>query len=465
MRAFILFLCVGIETLALAGNVFYVSLSGSDSNNGTQEQPWRTIQRAANMMYSGDTVLVGPGDYGEIITTPRNATNAYITFDGGGAAQVKQFQISKANIRVRNFTITGLTTRFTGAINLFLGAHGAFIDGNYIDCAYADSVRGINWDFGSQIPIDPGAASNVIISNNTIEHVYNTVTVMLFGSNSLVISNRMRDIRDSDYFHCFGISNVIRGNICIGFQDTTNSGNHMDCFQTFGNNGHASKYITIERNIFGYNHRPTDIDHAQLCQMEQNNDQEIHDWNIRNNVFFNLLKGECGVPSVRWNNNVFYQIWTNSAGGALILNWSADGRNNATNSEIVNNVFLECARGDSQSGWYLIGDNSWPLTNSWTVDYNYVGGTNGSPKNAGLPRTNQRWFELHGVNGGDPRFVDSPNKNFHVLSGSPLIDAGLDLSSRFTNDLEGRQRPMGGKFDIGAFEFGRPPAPRNLRIP
>ncbi|HOS75671.1 MAG TPA: DUF1565 domain-containing protein, partial [Verrucomicrobiota bacterium] len=214
---------------------YYVALSGNDANSGAQTAPWRTIQKAADVAGAGDTVLIGSGNYGECVKICHKVSaGACVTFDGQGVATNAQFQIASPNVRIRNFILTGLTTKFTGAIDLRRGAHGAYIEGNQIDTAYADSVRAVNWDFGSQTPIDPNVASRVTITNNSIAHIYNTVCIILMGTNNLVVNNRMRDIRDADYFHVFGVSNTVRGNICIGFEDTPNSGNHMDCFQTFG---------------------------------------------------------------------------------------------------------------------------------------------------------------------------------------------------------------------------------------
>jgi len=432
---------------------YYVDLTGNDSNPGTQESPWKTIQKAANVVMAGDTVLVGPGNYKELVNLKRQVPlGDYITFDGQNQATNAQFQISIPNIRIRNFTITGLTNKYTGLIDLRRGAHSAYIEGNIIDAAYADSVRAVNWDYGSQTPIDPNVASKITVTNNYITHVYNTVTITLMGTNNIIVNNEMRDIRDADYFHVFGISNIIRGNICIGFEDTPYSGNHMDCFQTFGLNGHAAKHMIIEGNVFGYNYRPTDADIAQICQLEQNLNHEIHNWDIRNNIFFGLLKGECGIPSVRWHNNVFYQIWTNAAGGAITINWAENGRNNATNSQILNNVFLGCGKND-QSGWYAIGDNSLIITNTWKVDFNYVAGLDGSPKRVGQPRTNQRWYEPNGINGGDGRFQNINLLNFRLLEDSPLRNKGINLNNYFSIDHDKNNRPLVGNWDIGAFQF------------
>jgi len=63
-----------IASSALAQN-YYVSPTGSDSNPGTQTQPWLTIQHAANVATAGTTVYVLPGTYNvSTITTSISGT-------------------------------------------------------------------------------------------------------------------------------------------------------------------------------------------------------------------------------------------------------------------------------------------------------------------------------------------------------------------------------------------------------
>jgi len=65
-----------------AASIYYVSTTGSDSNLGTQIQPFKTIQHAADTVSAGDTVYIGPGIYHELInlTHSGSATGGYITF-------------------------------------------------------------------------------------------------------------------------------------------------------------------------------------------------------------------------------------------------------------------------------------------------------------------------------------------------------------------------------------------------
>ncbi len=48
---------------AASAATYYVATTGNDANSGTLASPWRTIQKAANTMSAGDTVLIRGGTY------------------------------------------------------------------------------------------------------------------------------------------------------------------------------------------------------------------------------------------------------------------------------------------------------------------------------------------------------------------------------------------------------------------
>jgi PKD repeat protein len=133
---------------------------------------------------------------------------------------------------------------------------------------------------------------------------------------------------------------------------------------------------------------------------------------------------------------------------------------------VKNNVFLDCgAIGNNTNGWYSIST----VLTGVSADYNYIAkGAFGPVRNmvpsvpVGGPGDwgGKGWYEPHGINGGDPKFNDFSNYDFRLLSGSPLRDAGVNLSG-VSLDQIGTARPLGTVTDIGAFEYddGSPPPP------
>jgi len=75
-----------LSIVALAGAAtYYVAKNGNDNNPGTEEKPWLTIQKAANIMLPGDTVYVKEGTYnGFALTTSGTANNMvnYLAYPG-----------------------------------------------------------------------------------------------------------------------------------------------------------------------------------------------------------------------------------------------------------------------------------------------------------------------------------------------------------------------------------------------
>jgi hypothetical protein len=64
-----------------------------------------------------------------------------------------------------------------------------------------------------------------------------------------------------------------------------------------------------------------------------------------------------------------------------------------------------------------------------------------------------------GNQSADPLFANAAGGDFHLLAGSPAIDAGGDPSGRaLPSDADGRPRLNGTAVDLGAFEFSPPQA-------
>jgi alpha-L-arabinofuranosidase len=70
------FLCfVALLAQTSVGSMYHVAKHGSDTNNGSVEKPFLTIQRAADAAQPGDTITVHEGIYRERVNPPRGGTS------------------------------------------------------------------------------------------------------------------------------------------------------------------------------------------------------------------------------------------------------------------------------------------------------------------------------------------------------------------------------------------------------
>jgi parallel beta-helix repeat protein len=168
---------------------YFVSAIGSDSNAGTQAQPFRTIQRAADLVSPGDRVIVNDGTYRgsssnttPIVTINRggNARN-YVIFQSAnkwGAKLDGQNRLSVgvafgkgvSYVRIQNFEIYGIATGAPGgAGGIDLENAGGFIDiagNNFHDIGKicTDSAYGQDAIFGA-------TTHDIIIEQNFIHDI------------------------------------------------------------------------------------------------------------------------------------------------------------------------------------------------------------------------------------------------------------------------------------------------------
>ena len=111
-------LCVLLCASTAAATTYYVSPGGNNSNSGSIDNPWRSLQRASSGLSAGDTVYVRAGTYHERFQ-PDNAGSPnnpivykaypgeYVEIDGTSAdGNLTVMVIYPSNIVIEGFTVT-----------------------------------------------------------------------------------------------------------------------------------------------------------------------------------------------------------------------------------------------------------------------------------------------------------------------------------------------------------------------
>ncbi len=405
-----------LEGQAATASIFYVDLShpsASDNNPGTEDSPWLTIQHAADAALPGDIIYVKPGIYDERVVIQNSGTpEVKITIAALPRRSVltQGFHIDAAdNIRIVGFRITNELTKSKEQIGIIIEGSGIEVIGNEFFDLKASAIQGLSRD---HIP------TSVYIADNYIEHCQKGIVIS--GDDWLVENNEIKRLfkysdHDVDYMRFFGDNHVIRGNYLHGTDLNETGDAHVDCFQTFDNNGEYGHNILIEGNVchnFG-----------QVLMAEARYHHNISHITIRNNEFAHgrsngLIFKDISYVTVQ--NNTFVDIRYH--GTAF--------RGESHHNLVVNNIYYNIRN------CYLATEGA-----SVSGDYNLVYETK-APPIAGD----------HDLIGVDPLFINPSNDNYHLQSGSPAIDTG-DQIPEVIIDIEGTSRPQGNGYDIGAYEF------------
>lgn len=423
--------------------IYYVSVDGNDADPGTQEQPFRTIQKAANIVGPGDVVIVRPGFYNERVDTLRKSgqPGRPITFvaEPQGQATMLGFHLGYSPgsdyIRIEGFKIVDSGKGVAG----ILGDYSTGIE--VINNSF-EEVKNTAVQIGS-IGKSP---DYVRIIGNKVRGCSKGFSV---GGNGVIVENNIViDLKywgtvEVDYMRFFGTNGIIRNNRFYGINlSPDNIGtSHVDCFQTWGN---TSNYV-IENNLCADSHQGV----FARTGDGRFSGTRVTNITIRNNLFVRIGKPitskneDRTVQGAEWDlkayNNTIY-------GGMHGISCEIDSK-----CDIKNNIFFN-------------------------VDYPYLGGgvmTVGHNLLFHQNKSFKTWAGQGNIVDKDPLFVALPSStplgdlgDLHIKDGSPAIDAGIALSG-FSYDIDGISRPQSSAWDIGAYEFfteKRPASPKNLRI-
>ena len=163
MQQFIKIIVLFAITTQVHAKDVYVSTSGSDTNSGTYESPYRTLAKAVSVMSAGDVCIIRGGIYEEELNINKNGTqSANLTFK---AAQGEDVQI-KATSKLSGWQLhSGNIYKVSVDMQIDSRFRTVYHNGNYMDLArWPNNTDNDRWTVDCH-PVSGGDGSHFLASN------------------------------------------------------------------------------------------------------------------------------------------------------------------------------------------------------------------------------------------------------------------------------------------------------------
>ncbi len=469
---------------------FWVATDGDDSAPGTSDEPWATVQKAADTVPAGATVFVRGGTYAQRVEfhvsgepgrpiTFAPAEGETVVLDGSSlevpAEQSAMIEIdSERHITIRDFEITGYESDVSGHVPIGILVTGAAdhitLDNNFIH-DLGTTFEGRNGGDAHGIGVFGTESDHPI---EEVEIVDNELANLTLGSSeALVVNGNVKDfLIEGNRVH--DTNNI--GIDVIGFEGTA-SDPTVDQARDGIVRGNTVWNVDSYINPAYEGGRSADgiyVDGGRDVLIEGN---VVHDVNIG----IELASEHAGraTRNVTVRNNVVYDATTigiaiggydrrrGSTEDCVIVNntiVNTDGvellvQFDTSDNLIANNVIVAGPRHE-----FVVNDYRENVGN--VVDHNLYYSVDGSSTGTwSWKDVDYRDFETWSARSGndgrsafaDPAFVDADAADFSLAADSSGVDAGAFLAASGATDLLGQPRAQAGGIDLGAFETTAPP--------
>jgi hypothetical protein len=453
-------------------DTFYVSQKGSDDNPGTKEKPWQTIDYAVSQesaVEAGDTILVQPGTYTELITLEKSGSEklGHITLKADGKVTLRdpdpkeggfrEGVIQSANkghwiidgFRIENTSWAGISLR--DADNMIVQNNHTFETGASGIIVLPESYYG-----GGEREV---TSKNIKVLDNKIERANWRWT----GKGDTVGQQEALSIWGVDGFEV--ANNIVKQATREGIDIKTGSRNGSVHNNTVtgaakisgtpqGYSGGPAIYVDGNRantfNVDIYNN----VVYENTSEGIVINDEEpgagdVKDIRVFNNVVYdNGTEGVNSGAGIMVGSNVKDVEVINNTLSGNVQSFVIDGSDffggeQVSNVVLRNNIF---ANPDYRNGFIEDAKDVVLDNNLFTSSVDKIFEEGSGVEN--IKETNNLQVESVG-------FSDSKANDYRLTSDSPAVDSGTEaIPSYLTADKDGKQRTIGKAVDIGSFEYG-----------
>jgi parallel beta-helix repeat protein len=348
-----------------SASTYFVSPSGSDDNNGSQNAPFETFQKSVSVLNPGDELKINPGTYNEkLIINKSGNSNDWITI-----SPVSGRPIINGNFNREPMEITGDYIKIIGldvqkgqnpgeddgycididiqSQNLILDdllvhecrGHGINIDGQNItmqnskvyrtNLAFANTGQSSMW--GSGIKGHHGAA-NLTIKNNTVYENYGEGIAMTRVKGAVVENNTAYDNFGVNIYIDNSYNVIVRNNFSYYTNNSTyyKDGKKGRCFELAEE--YYSGWGAQMNNIEVYNNIASNCNYGITFFDGGQSGSAIRNVSIHNNILWNIEKTGTSIdPLPTQGTNEYYKNIVYSTRGVDIWTDLSNGINFNTN--------------------------------------------------------------------------------------------------------------------------------------
>ncbi len=411
---------------------FYVSPTGNDANTGLSDaQAWRTMQKAAETVRAGDTVLVRRGTYAGWRHWGGNSGTAdrRITYKADPGVVIE----GTVNGEGDGIRLNGVPAGYKAA-----GAPAQ-------RCDYV-TIDGFTVRNQARTGLCANYASFLIVRNCTFEN--NEWHGLLLGhcDDVLVEDNVAAHCKQSHGFYCANSARrpTFRRNVS---HDNARNGIHLNGDQYSKPGDGIISGAVLERNVLYANNlqkggSAISCDGVQDSLLENNLVYDEHDGD---GITLYQIDGG-GPPKGNW-------VLNNTVRTGPDSRWCLAIKDGGVDCTVRNNIFYN---GGPKRGSLRVSADSLPGLQS---DYNVVMDRM-SPDNGDTILSLARWRALtrphqdaHSrVATPEQLFADPGKHDYHLAATSPARGAGTGSGAPKV-DLDGRPRPGSKGWDAGACQF------------